>query len=227
LRYLKLTSLPEAVEELKKVGVDPHGIEAMAPKMMAANILIEDVECKVANIIKQEMLSIGGDAAVARGSVGCSIDKTDAIIIGTTKQIERFADKLSAQPFGLSRISGDIRKLFDNISRKSFTLRTPKREIALGDHTLIMGILNVTPDSFSDGGIFSTASEAVEHGVKMVEEGADILDVGGESSRPGSNTVSTEDELKRVIPVIEGLTRKVSVPMPGWLWTQAQKSSTI
>lgn len=213
MRYLKLTSLSEAIEELKKVGVDPHGIEAMAPKMMTANILIEDVECKVANIMKQEMLSIGGDAAVARGSVSCSIEKTDAIIIGTTKQIERFADKISSQPFGLSRISGDIRKLFDNISRNSFTLKTPKREIALGDHTLIMGIINVTPDSFSDGGIFSTASEAVEHGVKMVEEGADILDVGGESSRPGSDTVSTEDELKRIIPVIKGLQKEVSVPV--------------
>ncbi|MBE9547550.1 MAG: dihydropteroate synthase, partial [Proteobacteria bacterium] len=198
LRYLNLTSLSEAVEELKKVGVDPYGIEAMAPKMMNVNILIEGVECKVANIIKQEMLSIGGDAAVARGSVGCSIDKTDAIIIGTIKQIRRFSDKISSQPFGLSRIGSDIRKLFDNMSRSSFTLRTPEREIILGNHTLIMGIINVTPDSFSDGGLFSNASEAVEYGVKMVEEGADILDVGGESSRPGSGTISPEEELERV-----------------------------
>lgn len=132
LRYLNLTSLSEAVEELKKVGVDPYGIEAMAPKMMNVNILIEDVECKVANIIKQEMLSIGGDAAVARGSVGCSIDKTDAILIGTIKQIRRFADKISSQPFGLSRIGSDIRKLFDDMSRNSFAIRTPEREIIKG-----------------------------------------------------------------------------------------------
>ncbi|MEA1936057.1 MAG: dihydropteroate synthase [Thermodesulfobacteriota bacterium] len=213
MRFLCLSSLSEAVEELKKVGVDPYGIEAMAPKMMNINILIEDIECKIANIIKQEMLSIGGDAAVARGSIDCSIDKTDAIITGTIKQIKKFADKISSQPFGLNRIASDIKKLFDNISKNSFTIRTPKREITLVDHTLIMGIINVTPDSFSDGGLFSTAAEAVEYGVKMVKDGADILDVGGESSRPGSDPVSMEDELNRVIPVIKGLKEKVSVPI--------------
>ena len=213
MRFLCLSSLSEAVEELKKVGVDPYGIEAMAPKMMNINMLIEDIECKVANIIKQEMLSIGGDAAVARGSIDCSIDKTDAIITGTIKQIKKFADKISSQPFGLNRTGSDIKKLFDNISMNSFTIRTPKREIDLDDHTLIMGIINVTPDSFSDGDLFSTASEAVEYGVKMVKDGADILDVGGESSRPGSDPVSLEDELNRVIPVIKGLKKKVSVPI--------------
>ena len=213
MRYLYLTSLSEAIEELKKVGVDPHGIKAMSPKMMNVNILVEGVECKTANIMKQEMLSIGGDAAVASGSVGCSIDKTDAIIIGTIKQIRRFTDKISSQPFGLSRIGSDIKKLFDNMSRDSFTLRTPKREISLGERTLIMGIINVTPDSFSDGGLFSTTSEAVEYGATMVEEGADILDVGGESSRPGSDPVPAEDELNRVVPVIRGLKKKVAVPV--------------
>jgi len=213
LRYLHLTSPSEAVEELNKIGVEPHGIKVMAPKMMNVNILIEGVECKVANIIKQEMLSIGGDVAVARGSVDCSIERTDAIIIGTIKQIEAFSDKISSQPFGLSRIGSDIKKLFNNMSKNAFTLRTPKREIVIGNHTLIMGIINVTPDSFSDGGSFSTASEAVEHGVRMVEEGTDVLDVGGESSRPGSDPVSLEDELNRVIPVIEGLKKRVAVPI--------------
>jgi len=213
LRYLHLTSPPEAVEELKKVGADLRGIEAMAPKMINANILIEDVECRVANIMKQEMLAIGGDAAVAGGSVGCSIDRTDAIIIGTTKQIKRFADKISSQPFGLRRTGDDIRKLFEDMSRDSFTLRTPMREISIGDRTLIMGTINVTPDSFSDGGLFSNAGEAVDHGVQMAEDGADILDVGGESSRPGSLPVSSEEELNRVIPVVEGLIKRVSVPI--------------
>jgi dihydropteroate synthase len=213
LRFLCLSSLSEAVEKLQKVGVDPYGIEAMAPKMMNMNILIEDIECKVANIIKQEMLSIGGDAAVARGSIDCSIAKTDVIIIGTVKQIKEFASKISSQPFGLKRIGSDIEEFLDNISRDSFTIRTPKRKIALGDRTLIMGIINVTPDSFSDGGLFSCADEAAEYGKAMVKDGADILDVGGESSRPGSDPVSIEDELNRVIPVIKKLKESVSVPV--------------
>jgi dihydropteroate synthase len=95
----------------------------------------------------------------------------------------------------------------------SFTFRTFRREIILGARTLVMGIVNVTPDSFSDGGRFATSSEAVEGGLRMVENGADILDVGGESTRPGSDQVSVEEELKRVVPVIEALAEKVHVPL--------------
>jgi len=72
-----------------------------------------------------------------------------------------------------------------------------------------MGILNVTPDSFSDGGKFFTAESAVEHGLRMVEEGAQIIDVGGESTRPGAEPVAAEEELRRVIPVIEQLRAKI------------------
>lgn len=79
--------------------------------------------------------------------------------------------------------------------------------------TLIMGIVNVTPDSFSDGGQFHDSHEAIKHGIKMVSEGADILDIGGESTRPGSETVSKEKELERVMPVIEGLASEVNVPI--------------
>lgn len=76
-----------------------------------------------------------------------------------------------------------------------------------------MGIVNVTPDSFSDGGKFSSTELAIEHALKLVAEGADILDIGGESTRPGATPVSLEDELARVIPVIQALSQKVSVPI--------------
>lgn len=76
-----------------------------------------------------------------------------------------------------------------------------------------MGILNVTPDSFSDGGLFDGVDRAVEQGLKLVEDGADLLDIGGESTRPGSEEVSVSEELARVLPVIEGLAGKVTVPL--------------
>ncbi len=75
-------------------------------------------------------------------------------------------------------------------------------------HTMLMGILNVTPDSFSDGGLFLNPEQAVAHGIRMCEAGADIIDVGGESTRPGSNPVSEAEELARVLPVVEGLVRQ-------------------
>jgi dihydropteroate synthase len=76
-----------------------------------------------------------------------------------------------------------------------------------------MGILNVTPNSFSDGGFFFEKEKAIAHGLKMVEEGADIIDIGGESTRPGSKPLESEEELRRVIPVIESITKEVDVPI--------------
>jgi dihydropteroate synthase len=87
------------------------------------------------------------------------------------------------------------------------------RALALGDRTLVMGILNVTPDSFSDGGAFLETGRAVEAGVRMVAEGADLVDVGGESTRPGAGTVSEDEECRRILPVIEALATRVTVPI--------------
>jgi dihydropteroate synthase len=86
-------------------------------------------------------------------------------------------------------------------------------DLDCGERTLLMGILNVTPDSFSDGGMYLGERTAVDRGVAMVDEGADIVDVGGESTRPGSDSVSVREELDRVVPVIENLAAHVPVPI--------------
>src|ERR1041385_6460328 len=83
----------------------------------------------------------------------------------------------------------------------------------LSEHGLIMGVLNVTPDSFSDGGDFINEGKATDRGLQMAAEGADIIDIGGESTRPGSEPVTVEEELRRVIPVIKGLRRKIDIPI--------------
>jgi dihydropteroate synthase len=88
-----------------------------------------------------------------------------------------------------------------------------KRVFDVSRHGLIMGVLNVTPDSFSDGGEFLAADKATERGLQMAAEGADIIDVGGESARPGAEPVTADEELRRVIPVIENLRRKLDVPI--------------
>ena len=213
IRYLHLTSGKEALDALKGADVDPYGIQAMLPKMFHLNIVLDGLECRVANIIKQEMLSLGGDAAVARGTVACSVARSDVILMGTLKQMQRFAEKISAQPFGLGAISERLREILKNVFADSFLLRTPRREIILGERTLIMGIINVTPDSFSDGGRFDSPEKAVEEGIRMAEEGADILDIGGESTRPGSDPVSPEEEMRRVIPVIRALALRTDLPL--------------
>ena len=98
-------------------------------------------------------------------------------------------------------------------TRRRYLIPLPGRTLELGPRTLIMGILNVTPDSFSDGGHFLGASEAVNRAWQIAEEGADLLDIGGESSRPGAGGVGVEEESRRVLPVLERLSRKYPLPI--------------
>lgn len=97
--------------------------------------------------------------------------------------------------------------------RHPFRLRLPKRALALGERTLLMGVVNVTPDSFSDGGLYLATRAAVRHALELERAGADIVDVGGESTRPGSRAVQPEVELGRVLPVIEKLRGRLRVPI--------------
>jgi dihydropteroate synthase len=97
--------------------------------------------------------------------------------------------------------------------RRKFKLRLPSRALLLGERTLIMGVLNVTPDSFSDGGLYLAPEAAVARALAMERAGADIIDVGGESTRPGSAGIAANEELRRIIPVLAGLRGKLGIPI--------------
>jgi len=98
-------------------------------------------------------------------------------------------------------------------SNRENIVRWPKGEFDFSDGCLVMGILNVTPDSFSDGGKFLDVDKAVKHGIQMSTDGAAIIDIGGESTRPGSESISTEQQIKRVVPVIEELSKSIKIPI--------------
>ena len=98
-------------------------------------------------------------------------------------------------------------------TRRRFVLRLRSRRLVLGERTLVMGVLNVTPDSFSDGGRFFSAKRAIRHALEMQRAGADLIDVGGESTRPGSFGISAEEELRRVLPVLKGLKGRLRIPV--------------
>jgi dihydropteroate synthase len=97
--------------------------------------------------------------------------------------------------------------------RKIFRLRLPSRTLVLGKRTLVMGVLNVTPDSFSDGGLFHDADAAVARAIEMETAGADILDIGGESTRPGSEGTPAAEQLRRILPVLEKLRGRLTIPI--------------
>ena len=193
---------------MERIGVDPAGIRLMTPKQFHCNLKLEGLSPAQANVIKQDMLSIGGEAAIAKGAVSCEVKTTGCILSGTVKQFLRLVEKLKLQPYGLSGLSVSINEAVENLysGRLIFKGRTKKWDTRV--RTVVMGILNVTPDSFFDGGRFFTKERAVERALEMMDEGADIIDIGGESTRPGSAAVEKEEELRRVLPVVEELAKR-------------------
>ncbi len=193
---------------MEQIGVDPVGMRIMAPKLIHLNLKVSGLTNVQANIIKQEMLAAGGEAAISRGVISCKDKITDAVLSGTCLQFERVADKLKLQPFGMADIGKSIGKAISNIMEDEIPLVARSRKWMLGGRTMVMGILNVSPDSFSDGGLYMDRERAVERGLWMVERGADIIDVGGESTRPGALPVPLEEELRRVMPVVDALVKR-------------------
>lgn len=204
----------QAMRAIASVGADQPGCSWMAPKAVHRLVMLEGIKPKQANIIKQEMLSKGGEAAVDRGVVDHSVAETRVLLMGTLRQYDIFLEKLKSQPFGLASLAVRIREVLDHQEGfLPYDLDCRGKTIHLGDRTLVMGILNVTPDSFSDGGKFYDQGLALERAWQMVADGADIIDLGGESTRPGYVPVDEEVELARVIPVLKKLVEEIPVPV--------------
>ncbi|MDN5326338.1 MAG: dihydropteroate synthase [Moorella sp. (in: firmicutes)] len=203
-----------AARLMQEAGADAGGINLMLPKACFYCLKLKDVPARAANILKQEILARGGEAAMAAGVAGWSVEKTDVLIFATRRQLELLVAKLPVQGFGLGKLAAGIKASLANWERNShWEITCPRGPLVLGERTLVMGIVNVTPDSFSDGGRFYDPGAAVEHAHQLVAEGADIIDVGGESTRPGHEQVSAEEEWRRLEPVLARLTREIKVPI--------------
>ncbi len=187
MRVEKLSNELNATELLTKLGVDGGGIGIMASKMKHHIIYIKDLKVGGANILKQDALSIGADLAVPRGTVIAKEPFVDCILVATQKQLKTLSKKELAQPFGL-------KELALKLSDISKVQKEQKIEI--------MGVLNANEDSFFQASRFHNTN-AINRIEKMIEEGADIIDIGGVSSRPNADVVSVEEELRRVKPIFD------------------------
>ena len=188
----KLSNSVDAKKILTSLGVDSGGINILASKMQQHIFYIKDLHVGAANILKQDALSVGADLAVPRGTVIAKTPHVDCILIATGKQLEILSKKELAQPFGLKKLAAKL-KQFTKIKKPS--------------HVEIMGVINANDDSFFSGSRFR-GTHAIEKIVKMIEEGADIIDVGGVSSRPNSLSVSAEEELQRVKPILDAISKE-------------------
>lgn len=186
-------------KDLKDIGFDKTYTKKGVEKHEFRTIKICNLSCAQANIIKQTALSAGTDCAVHREVITGKVDFSDCILSGSKSQFRKIAEKLKYQPFKLGILGEQIKELIFEKPAPTF-IRDIK--IDWGEKTYLMGILNITPDSFSDGGKYLELDEALNHYNELLLDGADLIDIGGESTRPFSQKVSVEEEIKRVIPVI-------------------------
>ncbi|MZP42775.1 dihydropteroate synthase [Heliobacterium gestii] len=186
----------------------------MAEKGVHRILRVNGVPAKAANLLKQEMLARGGDCAVRRQTCVLAVDETDCILMGTERQYRDLCRKLRMQPFGLKgladRIEATLRRYGE---RRPYRLDCRGKALSLGERTLVMGILNVTPDSFSDGSSYPSVRDALRRMEEMVAEGADLIDVGAESTRPGFTALTAEEEMERLQPYLREIVAHCPVPV--------------
>lgn len=204
---------PAVLDEMRRTGAAEHGVQRMMAKGECLAVALERLSRIQANLLKQEMLAAGGDCAVSRGLCSEEAAETNVLLVGSRRQFADGLARLAEEPFDLAAIAGEIRRALDGYALRQFTVCMGPRRITVGPGVAVVGIVNVTPDSFSDGGSFLDPKAAVEHGRRLAAEGADILDVGGESTRPGATEVGEEEELRRVLPVLGALASDPGVPL--------------
>ncbi|MBD3824305.1 MAG: dihydropteroate synthase [Epsilonproteobacteria bacterium] len=187
-----LSTHSDLKSHLKTLGVDTGGIEILASKGELYYVYIKDLHVGAANILKQDALSIGADLAVPRGTVVAAQSSVDCILIATRRELQILSKKELAQPFGLKGVAKELAE----IARLHPVQRVE-----------IMGIINANDDSFFSGSRFkdSHAINAIE---RMIEEGADIIDIGGVSSKPDSHAVSPQEELERIRSIVDAVYRQ-------------------
>ncbi len=205
IRALNIKTRQEGLKEFKNIGATSAGSHIMINKIFPVSLKVRDINPLAANILKQEMLARGGDVVTSRDSLMVAGGRTDIIIQGTSKSIRNLIEKIRKQPFDLKALSGNLEKYLDRLdeNKKQKELDIGKKKFNLEKDILVMGILNVTPDSFYDGGYYFKKDKALNRAEAIVKEGAHIIDVGGMSTRPGSLPVSLKQEIERIIPIIE------------------------
>ncbi|WP_232322260.1 dihydropteroate synthase [Brevibacillus parabrevis] len=206
-------TVDEMIAELADRGVFGHLAEQLVEWRAGLMIHVENMSSELAEQVRQDMLATGAEAVVSEQPG--TIERKRMLLLAGHKQLEQALQQMAKNAGESGAVAAEVREILSLPSR----LRARRKldcgqyTLPLGERTLVMGILNVTPDSFSDGGRFVDVEQALSQARAMVEAGADIIDIGGESTRPGAMPVGEAEELDRVLPVIRLLTKELSIPL--------------
>ena len=185
---LKTIDNTEILTELENIGFDKSYSNIAQNKYKYLNIKIYDLSIPQANILKQTALSYGCDCAIHKDVLINKIDKTDCILTGSISQIKKIAKSLEYQQFSLNILSKRLEEII--------------RQQQENHKTKLAGILNITTNSFSDGGKYFEKDDAIKHLETMIVEGADIIDIGAESTKPFSEPIDSKTQLERILPIL-------------------------
>lgn len=199
-------------QELLNIGFDKGYSRFATSKYNYVNLKIFDLSVPQANILKQSALSVGADCATHREVITGKAELTACILGGSLSQIDKIAKKIKGQPFGLRDLS---EQLLNFISKKEKPSKTK-----------LMGVLNLTENSFSDGGLYYEYDDAIKHLKKLIKDGADIIDIGAESTKPYSEPVEVEEQLDKLLPILKYVKEK-KIETPISIDTRSSKVARI
>ncbi|HUT74052.1 MAG TPA: dihydropteroate synthase [Armatimonadota bacterium] len=196
--------------ELQRMGAPPADAADITAEARLRLVKIDAVPAAAAAVVRREMSACGGRAVIG----GAKDQASGCLLVGTIADFRRLCERLVSAPHGLDRAAAEIgRALRDFDTPLSGALSCGSRTLPLGERTLVMGVINATADSFSGDGLGGDIAAMIARGEAMATAGADLLDLGGESTRPGADPVDSHSEIARVVPVIEGLRRRVAAPI--------------
>ncbi len=201
LREIKDTDIEK---EINAIGFDNSYSHKAKEKFEYKNIKIYSLTPAMANILKQTALSVGCDCATHREVITGKIENSNCILGGSVSQIKKIAEKLKFQPFGLKELGKKLENSCPPLAGG------PKSMISRRG-TKLVGILNLTTNSFSDGGMYNDFEKAKEHLLELISDGADIIDIGAESTKPYSSPVSPKEQLEKLLPIIDFAKNKTTI----------------
>ncbi len=206
-RVIELAHLPHAIRAMGDVDASQAGAADRLAGGRGRAVRLDAVSVDEGAVLRDEALAMG--VAVLEGVAG-SGGASPRIVVADDDTMKRLGAGLESR--GLKAMGGAIRLALTAYERASFGIAFADGErMDLSLETRVMGVLNVTPDSFSDGGALPSPAKAVEAAARLAEEGADLVDVGGESTRPGAAPVQEDEEIRRVVPVIRAIKRALSL----------------
>ncbi len=200
-------------KELESLDLHAEGFKILSEKSHLLAIKISELTATQALILKQEALALGSDFALPKDVITLRKRKNiEGILISDTRRLKILIEKLKEQPFNLPILSKKLEELLENINRPLKDIRCGKYKLRISKKTCIMGIINVTSNSFYEKSRFCDADKAIEY-AKSIEKFCDIIDVGAESTNPLAKPISAKEELKRIIPIVERLLDEIKLPI--------------